>query len=244
MLLSLGAANGMTHFAALHGDILTIRAASRVALDVIVLMIALMTGRVVPMFTRNATRLNWIRSQPILEGAALGTLLLLTICDIWPGADLPSTAFSGLAAVFLLARMRFWGSLRCGREPLLWILHLGTMWLPIGLLLRVACAMTPFVPASSSLHALTAGAIGSLTLGMMARVSLGHTGRVLQAPRVMAISFLCLVGAAVLRVAAPFLGSSAYFGLLVGAAIGWSSAFALYLLNYWTILLSPRADAR
>jgi uncharacterized protein involved in response to NO len=244
LLLSLSAANGVAHWAALHADIATIRTSHRVALDIIVLMIVLMTGRVVPMFTRNATRLNWVRSEPVFEQGSTGAVLLLTISDIWPDGNFPSTVFAAFASVFLLARMRFWGSLRCGREPLLWILHVGTLWLPIGLLLRVASSITPSIKVSSSLHALTAGAIGSLTLGMMARVSLGHTGRTLKAPRGMRAAFLCLVAASLLRVAAPFFPASEYFGALLGAAIGWSCAFAIYLLAYWTILLSPRVDAR
>lgn len=144
----------------------------------------------------------------------------------------------------ILARSHaFLGCLRCGHEPLLWILHVGSLWLPIGLLLRVASAIMPFIAVSSALHALTAGAIGSLTLGMMARVSLGHTGRILRAPRGMSAAFLCLVAASLVRVAAPFLPASEYFGALVGAAVGWSCAFAIYLFAYWTILVSPRVDS-
>ena len=244
LLLSLSAANAVAHWSASHGEVMTIRAAHQVALDVIVLMMVLMTGRVVPMFTRNTTKLDWVRSEPVLERCSTGAVLLLTISDIWPGGNFPSTVFAGVASVFLLARMRFWGGLRCGREPLLWILHLGTLWLPIGLLLRVVSSIAPSIAMSSSLHSLTAGAIGSLTLGMMARVSLGHTGRMLKAPRGMSIAFLCLVAAGLVRVTAPFLPASEYFRALVGAAIGWSCAFAIYLVAYWTILLSPRVDAR
>jgi uncharacterized protein involved in response to NO len=90
---------------------------------------------------------------------------------------------------------------------------------------------------------LTAGAIGSLTLGMMARVSLGHTGRMLKAPRGMTASFLCLVAAGLVRVAAPLLPSSQYLTLLTIATVAWSTAFAVFLARYWTILVSPRADA-
>jgi uncharacterized protein involved in response to NO len=112
------------------------------------------------------------------------------------------------------------------------------------LLFRAASALTPFVPESSSLHALTAGAIGLLTLGMMARVSLGHTGRMLKPPSGMNASFLCLAAAGLVRVVAPFLPSSQYLAALTVATVAWSAAFAVFLARYWTILVSPRADAR
>jgi uncharacterized protein involved in response to NO len=242
LLVALSIANGAAHFAALLGDITTVRTAHRAALDVIVLMIVTVTGRVVPMFTRNATRLDWVRSVPSLEQGATVAVLLLALADIWPGGTSRSAAFAAISGVLLLARMRYWGGLRVAHEPLLWILHAGTLWLPLGLLLRAASVLTLLVPASCSLHALTVGAIGSLTLGMMARVSLGHTGRMLRAPRGMTASFLCLVAAGLVRVGAPLLPSSEYLVALTVAAGAWSSAFGLFLVSYWTILVSPRAS--
>jgi uncharacterized protein involved in response to NO len=244
MLLSLSIANGLSHWAALHGDGLALRSAHHAALNLIVLMMVVMTGRVVPMFTRNATKLEWVRGITLLERCSIAAVLLLTIAELWPGAERASTVLAIIAALLLLARMRFWGTAHTFSQPLLWILHVGTLWLPVGLLLRAAASLTPLVPVASSLHALTVGAIGSLTLGMMARVSLGHTGRLLRAAPAMNVGLGCLCAAAVLRVLAPFLPGAQYFAALTLAGLVWSSAFALFLLSYWTILLSPRADAR
>src|SRR6478735_3857861 len=244
LLLLLWGANGVTHAAALLGDLATVRVAQRVALNVILLMIVLMTGRVVPMFTRNATRLAWIRNEPWLERASIAAVLLLGVTDVWPASPALSAVVAAVAAVVLLARMRFWGSRHSAREPLLWILHVGTLWLPLGLLLRAASALTPAIPESSSLHALTAGAIGSLTLGMMARVSLGHTGRLIEPARSTQWSLVALVSAAVVRVGAPFLPSAWYLNGRTVASLLWSGAFTLFLCNYLKILCSPRADAR
>ena len=243
LLLGLAIANGVAHIAALFGELAVVRTAHHLALDLIVLMMVLVTGRIVPMFTRNATRLDWVRGIRVLELSSIAALLVLLLGDVWPAANHFSATFAAIAGVLLLARMRFWGSLRTTQDPLLWILHLGTLWLPIGLLLRAGSALTPFVPESSSLHALTAGAIGSLTLGMMARVSLGHTGRMLKAPRGMTASFLCLLTASLVRVGAPLLPSSQYLPALELATLAWSTAFALFVVRYWTILCSPRADA-
>jgi len=244
LILGLWVANGVAHFAALQGDLATVRTAHRVALDAIVLMTVLVTGRIVPMFTRNATRVDSIRSVRSLDIGSIAAVLALTLADVGSVASGLSAAFAAAAGVLLLARMRFWGSLRTAQQPLLWILHLGTLWLPLGLLLRAASALTPVIPESSSLHALTAGAIGLLTLGMMARVSLGHTGRMLTLPRGMQASFLCLLAAGLIRVAAPLLPGSQYLLALTVATVAWSTAFALFLVKYWTILVSPRADAR
>jgi len=244
LLAALTLTNAVAHRAALHADIATVRVAHRVALDVIVVMVALMSGRIVPMFTRNATRLDWIRSIPLLEKSSLGALVLLVLVDIWPAAGALSAALAAVAGVLLIARMRYWGSLLAAREPLLWILHAGSLWLPVGLLLRAGSALTPLVPSSSSLHALTAGAIGLLTLGMMARVSLGHTGRMLVLPRWMGAAFVCLLVAGLVRVGAPFLPSSFYLSALTVAAGAWSIAFGLFLVRYGAMLVAPRADSR
>jgi len=244
LVLALAIANGVAHSAALLDNLATVRIAHHAALDVIVLIIVLVTGRIVPMFTRNATRLTWIRGLPVLEVSSVVAVLALTLSDVCSAPARLSAAFAAAAGVMLLGRMRFWGSLHTSHDPLLWILHVGTLCLPLGLLLRAAAALTERVPQSSSLHALTAGAIGLLTLGMMARVSLGHTGRMLKAPRGMNTSFLCLTLAGLVRVTAPLFPTSQYLLLLSVATVAWSVAFAIFLAKYWKILISPRADAR
>jgi uncharacterized protein involved in response to NO len=244
MLGLLAAANVWAHVGAWHQNIEQVRSAHRVALDVILLMIVVMTGRVVPMFTRNATRLDWIRGVPALELASTLGMVALLVLDVLPTPAPIVGGVAGLAALLLFARMRCWGSVHTAREPLLWILHVGTLWLPLGLLLRALSVATPHVPVSSALHALTAGAIGALTLGMMARVSLGHTGRMLTAPRAMKVAFPCLALAGVLRVSAPLLPGSLYLHLLECAALAWSFAFGLFVVGYFRFLVSPRADGR
>src|SRR6478736_1449384 len=169
---------------------------------------------------------------------------LLALSELSPKAGTLSLVLSAVAAALLLARMRFWGTRHVFRQPLLWILHLGTLFVPLGLALRVLAAFVPVIPMSSSLHALTAGAIGSLTLGMMARVSLGHTGRLIEPARTTRWSLMALVCAAVIRVGAPFLPSAWYLNGLSVASLLWSGAFTLFLLSYWKILCSPRVDAR
>jgi len=244
LLLGLTIANGAAHVFALRGDLEAVRVAHRFALNVLVLMLVIMTGRVVPMFTRNATRQAWIRTSPLFERLSLTSVALLSLSELLPGADRVSGGLSAVAAVLLLVRMRFWGTRHVFRQPLLWILHVGTLFIPLGLALRALATSWPSVPLSSALHALTAGAIGSLTLGMMARVSLGHTGRPLEPARSAQWAFSCVVCAAGVRISAPFLPSLWYLDALSVAALLWSSAFALFLFGYFRILVSARADAR
>ena len=244
VLFGLAAANATAHWSVLHGEFETIRLAHRFALNLIVVLLVVMTGRVVPLFTRNATRLEWIRAIPILERGALGATGLLALCDLVPDASLLGNVLAAVVVVLLLARMRFWGTQHTVHQPLLWILHVGTLFLPLGLMLRVVFAAVPGIPVGSSLHALTVGALGSLTLGMMARVSLGHTGRMLAAARSVTLAFVCLVSAALVRTGAPFLPASWYVEALTLAATLWASAFAAFLFSYAKILMSARADAR
>jgi len=244
LLFGLALANGAAHWFALRGDLETVRLAHRFALNLIVVMLVIMTGRVVPMFTRNATRVSWIRSVPWLEYASLAAIVLLTLCDLVPSADKLAVILSAVAATLLLARMRFWGTRHVARLPLLWILHVGTLFIPLGLALRAFAAVFANIPLSSSLHALTAGAIGCLTLGMMARVSLGHTGRMLEPARSAKWAFVSLTGAALIRVGAPFLPSTHYLQGLTVASTLWSAAFLLFVVGYLKILSSARSDAR
>ncbi|HYQ41253.1 MAG TPA: NnrS family protein [Polyangiaceae bacterium] len=244
LLLGLALANGTAHWFALRGDLETVHLAHRFALNLIVVMLVIMTGRVVPMFTRNATRVTWIRAVPWLEHATVAAVVLLALSELVPRANRLSVVLSATAAALLLARMRYWGTAHVARQPLLWILHLGTLFIPLGLVLRLLTAAVPTVPVSSSVHALTAGAIGCLTLGMMARVSLGHTGRMLEPARSAQWAFVSVTCAALIRVGATFLPSARYLqGLTIASAL-WSAAFLLFIVGYLRILWSARVDAR
>ena len=251
LLLALSALNAGSHVAALSGAPLLVRQLHGVALDLIVVAMVLVTGRIVPAFTRNATGVQAIVGQPALERASLAAVVALaglgTLGALVGGGasfELAGAAVALLAALLLALRMRSWGAGRTTADPLLWILHGGSLWLPVGLALRASSALTPAVPASSALHALTAGAIGSLTLGMMARVSLGHTGRLLRASRADHIAFVSVAFAGVVRVLAPFLPSALYRGALDAAGGAWAAAFGLFFLTHVRMLSSARVDGR
>lgn len=248
MLALLGAlfvANGAVHLEALGMvPVGSARRACTVALDVVLVVVLIIAGRVFPMFTRNATGITTIRSLPWLDRAAIGLMVAVTGADALAMDAKLAGSLAGVAGFVAGARAIHWGARHSLREPLLWVLHAGYAWLVLGLLLRAAAAWSAVVSVSSAAHALSVGAIGSLTLGMMARVALGHTGRPLAAPRVMSWAFAAISGAAIVRVFVPVLWPGAYVESLIVAAALWAAAFAAYLVTYAPVLARPRADGK
>ena len=220
------------------------RRGSLAGVDVVVLLAIVIAGRVIPLFTRNATQVATIRSHPRLDVAAIVSMLLLAVCDVgWPNSG-AATLLAGAAAIFAVARAVHWGIGHTWREPLLWILHVAYLWIPIGLALRVASHFTPAVADVLATHALTVGAIGGLTLGMMARVSLGHTGRPVRAPGTMTAAFACLTLAAVVRVFGPVLDMRAYRASVFAAGTLWTIAFVLFVVVFAPMLTAKRPDGK
>jgi uncharacterized protein involved in response to NO len=246
VLSVLFAANAVVHLDAL-GAVApgSARRALLVAIDVIMLLVSIIAGRVFPMFTRNTTGSPSIRSSTALDVATALGLVAFTAMDALVPDRAGTALVAGASGVLAAARAARWGSLRTARHPLLWVLHLGYAWIPVGLVLRCVCFFAPaLVPRSLAIHALTVGAIGSLTLGMMARVALGHTGRALAAPRPVAWAFVAMAMAAIVRVLVPLFAPGWYVAAIGVAAVLWAAAFLLHLSVYAPILLAPRVDGK
>ncbi|MBI4814964.1 MAG: NnrS family protein [Deltaproteobacteria bacterium] len=243
MLTALWLANLAMHLDALGLAPGWRRRGNLAAVELVTLLILFMAARVFPMFTRNATGVETIRNLAKLDLATVASMLALTIADLLAPGHVAGTALAGATAVLAIARCATWGARHTLRQPLLWILHVGHAWIPVGLALRVVSALTPAVPASSALHALTAGAIGCTTLGMMARVALGHTGRPLVPSRAVTIAFLLIVLAAVVRVAGTLTSESYRSALYISGGL-WTLAFALFVAAYAAILCRPRLDGK
>ncbi len=214
--------------------------------DVIVLLAAIIGGRVIPMFTRNSTGSKSVVSSKPLDLAALAALAVYGALDVALPQSSVTSLVAFVAAVLIIARAARWGTIAALRQPLLWILHLGHAWIAVGLALRAATAIAPSIPASAATHALTVGAIGSLTLGMMVRVSLGHTGRKLAARPIAVLAFALLTLAVLARVFGPIAtrGGGSYFRWLLLSGTAWSLAFALFVVAYAPVLARPRVDGK
>ena len=174
-----------------------------------------------------------------MTAAGMGLLVVLDV--VAPEGPAASVA-SGAVGLLAIARAVHWGAKHSARTPLLWILHAGYAWVPVGLLLRAAAGFVPAVPRSLATHALTVGAIGCLTLGMMARVALGHTGRPMLASKPMAWAFAAMALAAAARVLVPLVAPILYFPSLIVTGTLWSAAFIAYLIVYVPVLSGPRVD--
>jgi uncharacterized protein involved in response to NO len=159
----------------------------------------------------------------------------------WAGApDALATSWAVMiAGIAVAARLSRWRGLNAAAEPLLLILHIGYGWLAFGLLLLGINGLTDVLPATTALHALTVGAIGTMTLAVMTRATLGHTGRPLAAGPATRWIYGLITLAAILRVLSPLAGNQTELALwLAGAA--WSGAFGLFALRYGVALVQPR----
>lgn len=215
-------------------------AATEVGLTAAAVLIAWIGGRVIPFFT--ARGIAGTQPQPERWALAVWATAAWGLAKL-TGEPALLAATSALAAALHGQRLRRWYDHRIWEVPLVWVLHVGYAWLALAAGLDVLAALG-LAPATAARHALTVGAIGTLTLGMMARVSLGHTGRMLQAPRRTAAGFGMITGAAVLRVLAAWIPPVSLPFTLMLSGFLWSSAFAAFLLDYTPILVRPRVDGR
>ena len=238
------AGNVMTHLEALEMAT-TAALGHRLAIGAIVLLITLVGGRIVPSFTRNWLANRGAPRLPSPFGAvdrlAIAATLVTVVCwAITPDAGYVSVLALGTALIGIW-RLARWQGHRTSDEPLVWILHLGYAWVPVGFALIAAESVWPIVPSSSGLHALTIGAIGTMTLAVMTRATLGHTGRPLAAGLGTTLVYVLITLAAITRVLSPVL-SQDYWILMNVSGLAWLSAFSLFVAIYGPKLLRPRAD--
>ena len=245
-VLLLAFASGVDHAEAL-GVIATDGFGWRAGFSLVLLLITLIGGRIIPSFTT-----NWLKkhgqsrhpSQPSAFDAIVIAATALALCcwifAIGPGWTAPLLIAAGLLQ---LARLARWSGLRTVADPLVFVLHLSYAWLPLGLILLGMSLLVPTQPASSALHALAAGAMASMTLAVMTRATLGHTGRDLHAGVGTTTIYLLVTVGAALRVAAPWLPFDYLLLIQLSGAL-WAGAFLLFLAIYGPMLLGPRPDGR
>jgi uncharacterized protein involved in response to NO len=245
LLLLLFVGNALTHWPQIDPEADTARLGLRIGIDVIVLLIVIIGGRIVPVFTKNAFRRDGIEStvrQPaLLAQLSVGFTAVFFIIDAFSRSAQLSALFGGAAALLLLFRCGGWRPFATRYDPLLWSLHLGYLWVPIGIALIAAAKLSPIVPWSAGIHALTAGAMGTMILAVMTRVSLGHTGRRLQALRGAVIAYVLVTVGAIGRVGAAWFPELGVRGLIL-SGVFWAAAYAVFFATYARILLSPRMD--
>ena len=219
----------------------------RMGVAALVALVILIGGRITPSFTH-----SWLlrARSPVLPApfdiadklALLASGLALLTWIALPGAKLTAFLFL-LAATALVVRLSRWQGPRTWNEPLLFVLHLGYGFVPLGFLLGAINILFPGgLEGTAALHAWTVGAIGLMTLGVMTRATRGHTGRELAASPVTMAIYGTMIAAALLRIAAGIFPDY-YMPLLGAAGAAWSMAFMLFLIEYAPMLLRPRLQS-
>lgn len=218
------------------------RAGDSLMLGLVIGTLLLVVGRVLPFFARSAVAgflpvsRGWVET---LTFALWGLWLPLEVLGLDPVAGVAAL----LLSVVLGLRLLGWHARGVWSIPILAVLYAGYLWLIFGLAL-LGIARLGFLQPFPALHALTLGAIGGFTLGMMSRVTLGHTGRAMRAPFGMIIAFGSLNLAAALRVFGPLVRPESYGDWLLWSGALWTFAFATFLWIHGPMLWSPRVDGR
>lgn len=213
----------------------------QLALDILLFIMAVMGGRVIPMFTNNGVPGANATRRPMVERAALGTVLALLLVDV-SGLPPAVMAAAALAAAFAhTVRWLLWRPWKTLHNPLVLVLHLAYAWIPVHLALRVLASYGWMSPSLAT-HALTVGAAGGLIIGMMVRTARGHTARPLHADRTDTACFLLVLLAALARIVVPLVAPSQTLGAVLASAVFWTAGFALYTVRYWPVLTQPRLD--
>ena len=230
-----------------HADVLGLapnlaRKGVFLGLDVIILVIVIMGGRVIPFFTERALSVV-LKRWRIVEWLSPVSVILFLVAELFRPDSVTSASLAALAACANGARLAGWYTPRYWRVPLLWVLHLGYGWIVVGFYLKAGTALG-LVPPQFTIHAFTVGGIGVLTLGMMARVSLGHTGRPLKVGAAMTSAFVLINLAAVGRGLLPPFFPQFFSQLIVASGVFWIAAFTIFIIVYTPILIQPRVDGR
>lgn len=214
----------------------------RIGVAAAIMLIMLIGGRIVPSFTR-----NWLAREnpgrlPVQFGTFDAASLAVSAAALlaWIAAPQWTATGAALIAAGLIQAVRLarWAGDRTWRDRLVLILHVAYAFIPAGFVLTGLSALTA-VPVSAGIHAWMAGAVGTMTLAVMSRASLGHTGRTLLASPVTQGIYLLVIIGALARVASalwPELG----MGLINLAGLCWAAAFLGFAIAYWDTLTGPR----
>lgn len=219
----------------------------RLAIDVAAVMMVLIGGRIVPTFTRTWMqahgRPDSVRQDGALEKVAVGLALLMLILHALAAWWWLTGIVALLAGVAVLWRLSHWNGMATLGEPILFVLHVGYGWIGLAFLTEAAAHLFDWLPPTTAWHAMTVGAVGTLTLAVMSRAALGHSGRVIVAAPLTSLAYLLVGMAALVRVFGPALKPGAYLGLMVSSGVLWSLAFLCFLVVYAPILTRPRRIA-
>jgi uncharacterized protein involved in response to NO len=217
--------------------------ALQLGLDAVLFVMTVMGGRVIPMFSNSGAPGTDAVRDPRVERVALGSVLALWGADAFGLDGVAMAALALLAALAHALRWWRWHPWRTRGVPLVWVLHLAYAWIPVYLAMRSAAALGLIAPSLAT-HALTAGAIGGMTIGMMTRTARGHLGLPLRAEGAEVWMYALVAMGALVRVGVPLAAPTLTVEAAVLAGLLWSAGFALYALRYGPWLCRARFDGK
>ncbi len=243
LLLLLAIGNGLIHAQMLGLQTNTAANGIQLVVATIIILILIIAGRVFPFFTERGIPGTLIIKNPLLDQLSVASAVIVFALQLFGISGTLLALAAIIAAAVNIARLSGWYVKRVLYIPLLWVLYAGYGWIILGFLLTALSAYSVVLP-SLALHAFTLGGIGVLTLGMMARVSLGHTGRAMKASNTIAIAFALINVAALFRVLLPIAMPGWYENLIYVSTLFWLAAFSLFVFVYAPILASARIDGQ
>jgi len=242
MILLFGVADGLDYLAN-GGVILSPDIGWQLAIAIIVLLISLVGGRIIPSFTR-----NWMVKRGMNQGLptqpgrfdlfVIGATAVAMIFWLSGPPELVTASIVIAAGVLQAVRWARWSGWRTFADPLVLILHVGYLWIPVGLAL-LGLSLVGLVPRSAAIHSLTAGAMATMILAVMTRASLGHTARELRASPLTVLVYVLVTAGALLRVSASLKLIDYNLGIEI-AGLAWGGAFLMFLIAYAPVLWRPR----
>ncbi len=240
--------NLVFHLAVIRNNPPLARHALMLGIDIVLVLVTIIGGRIVPAFTATALRQQGMQSalpsRPVLTVMAVAIMVLIAVGDVlWPETRIAGM-LAGIAAVVQGLRLSQWRSLQTLRQPIVWILHLAYAWLPLGLALKAAALLGGYAIGAFWLHALTIGALATMITAVMTRASLGHTGRALVVHPLTTVGYVMLTTAAIVRVFGLTALRLSYPQVVILTASFWTVSFALFVGVYAPILWGPRADGK
>lgn len=215
-------------------------------INVVLLLMTVVGGRIIPAFTSGALRSEGVtlRTSNIIDKLAIACVLAVVISDL----ALPDSFAGGVCAlvagVVQGLRMIGWRTGSTLGKPILWVLHLGYGWIVFALLLKGVAGTTGLISSVTAMHGLAIGAIGTLTLGVMSRAALGHTGRAIVAGRALAAAYATVSIAALTRLFGPTFLPDWYTEVMIASGALWVIAFGAFTTLFWPILTRPRIDGQ
>lgn len=244
LLCVLIASNAFFHLEAAQSGSASAGLGLRLGLAGSIMLIIVIGGRIVPSFTRNWLAKTGVGRLPTVFGHLdkasflIGALALAlwVAAPSWPGSGVTLL----LAGLLHAMRLAYWGGFWTGREPLVWILHIGYLFVPLGAFAMGLAILAPdSIEGVAAQHLWTAGAIGVMTLAVMTRAILGHTGRTLTAGIGTVAIYIAIIGAVVARFIAGFTEEFIQ-PLYLASGLLWVAAFLGFTLLYGPMLLKPK----